>query len=275
MPKAQKGFYFQHDFHSQLTGISEAAYDRIAGAIARYYFDGTEPKRLKGMERNIFEGMRQRVEIARRKSEAQTGKKAGKGAKEAEPMSNLGGTYVEPRSNLGGTYQEPKTPRQVEPSSDLSIKSESESEKESTTAAAVVQGGGGMEIVGEKDGLARFLAHALKEWNNRFQTAYTAFPGDARRGLAEAFGAGHGPADVDRVLEVVATWEPRFRTPNAAFADGRFEQWLNRPEEKAPAVERPPETAECPECGHERAQITPGSPLYRCEECGITWRAAS
>ena len=255
--------YIQEDFWESISGLKRASQDRILGALVRlYYLDEKEPTGLNSGENAVFVALRERVIMGRNRSAA--GRKGGKQNASKQPSKRQAKRKQTAKQNASKT--EICSSR---------AESESEIEIESNTATAVLQGGGGMEIVGEKDGLARFLAHALKEWNNRFQTAYTAFPGDARRGLAEAFGAGHGPADVDRVLEVVATWEPRFRTPNAAFADGRFEQWLNRPEEKAPAVERPPETAECPECGHERAQITPGSPLYRCEECGITWRAAS
>jgi len=49
------------------------------------------------------------------------------------------------------------------------------------------------------------------------------------------------------------------------------DQWIE--EESEPAKKATPAVSPCPECDVLCSPLSDGSPLFRCESCGITWRA--
>ena len=116
-----------------------------------------------------------------------------------------------------------------------------------------------------------FVDSALIIWNNVTGQNLRRFPDSAIDGLLAAFQDGRTLDDVRDVAEHAMTWEPRYRTTHGAFANGRIEQWLNRPDSKRREAEHPSE-ADCPKCGETCEAINPG--MYRCKRCDITWRAS-
>ena len=120
------------------------------------------------------------------------------------------------------------------------------------------------------DGPADFVAESLVIWNNVTGSKLRRFPDNSVTGLVDAYNDGRTLDDIRSVVEHVMTWEPRYRTPNGAFAGGKIEQWINRPSEHEP--QRYPESSDCPECG----SATPVSNgICHCLKCGITFKANS
>jgi len=117
-----------------------------------------------------------------------------------------------------------------------------------------------------------FIDASLTIWNNVTGQNLRRFPDSSIDGLLAAFHDGRTLEDIRSVAEHAMTWEPRYRTPHGAFAEGRIEQWLNRPGDTRKEAEHPGE-ADCPKCGETCSAVNPG--MYRCDKCDITWRAAS
>ena len=63
------------------------------------------------------------------------------------------------------------------------------------------------------------------------------------------------------------------RANGQAITDWRIlaDQWIA--EESEPAKKATPAVSPCPECDVLCSPLSNGSPLFRCESCGITWRA--
>lgn len=97
---------------------------------------------------------------------------------------------------------------------------------------------GGEERGGdEEQGWIQLMGYAVRAYNERFGTDFPRFTIRAREGIKQAYADGRREEHVDKALRVAATWEERYRTPDAVFGD-KFEQWLARPE---PEEEKPPD----------------------------------
>ena len=164
------------------------------------------------------------------------------------------------------------------PSIPITTTTPSNSLQPTGSSSSDVIGGEGYQELPEsayrsQEDVGAFIDGALVIWNNVTGQNLRRFPDSSIDGLLAAFADGRTLDDVRAVAEVAMTWEPRYRTPHGAFAEGRIEQWLNRPGDSARKEAEHPSEADCPKCGEACAAINPG--MYRCGSCDITWRAAS
>ena len=134
--------------------------------------------------------------------------------------------------------------------------------KEKKVATATQKDGGGGEA----------LKSLLRSWNEVTGANMRSWPKRARDGILDALEHGRTIADLERCIELSLEWEPRYRTPTGVFADGRVEQWLNRPAGKPATAREWPAESPCPSCGGAGSLQTPG--IYRCAACGAVFKGA-
>lgn len=164
------------------------------------------------------------------------------------------------------------------PSIPITTTTPSNSLQPTSSSSSDVIGGGEYQELPEsayrsQQDAGAFIDGALVIWNNVTGQNLRRFPDSSIDGLLAAFSDGRTLEDIRSVAEHAMTWEPRYRTPHGAFAEGRIEQWLNRPGETRGKEAEHPGEADCPKCGETCSAVNPG--MYRCDECDITWRAAS
>lgn len=118
----KRGFFVQEDFWLAVRGCSRKVQGEVMGALALLFFEGEDSaESLKGTSQSLYYAMRERVLIARTKSNARGGDQKGnqKGNRKvdqnpillakSESESEIS-TYSSPISTLQPTMKEP-TPR--------------------------------------------------------------------------------------------------------------------------------------------------------------------
>lgn len=119
------GFYVQDDFWEAMEEQPAKVQDEVLGALARLFFTG-EASKLRGVSKALFVAFRDRVLIARKRSEA--GKSKARSNEDQNADQNGIKTPIKTESNPGTNEDQSGDQNR----SDL-LKSESESEKESKT----------------------------------------------------------------------------------------------------------------------------------------------
>ena len=213
------GFFIQDDYIDSMADMSKAEQNVFLGAIFRLYMTGvSEVDGIKSKAvRVAFNACKGRVISAR--------KEADRKAKQRDGAANDGGTNTGTDSGTnGGTNIGNALKREGE--GDREIEIEGEIVDVDVVPLAVYEGG---EIVSEPDGFPHFLAEVVKLFNATTGQAYTYPPVDVRQGILDAFKAGHTLDDVQKVMDDVRKWPRKMQTFSGVFANGKFEQHLNRP----------------------------------------------
>ena len=216
--------------------LSQRDREKLWRMVIEYVTCGVEPDET-GAAMAVFTAVRPSLDNNVARQEA--GKKGGRPRKTQKQNETKPESKTKANGKQTQKQNETKPESKTKPSPKANGKqtlrkteSEDEYEDEYITCNPTIaanstydDGGGG--------GFPKFKAEALKAYNAATGQNVMALPVDAEFGLRKAYDNGRTLSDVGRVLKVVAGWEPRFVTPNAAFGD-KFEQWLNKPE--APAL---------------------------------------
>ena len=222
--------------------LPRAEREKYYTSLIEFVAYGTEP-RLKGAALAVFTAIRPSLELS--KQRAANGSKGGSARKaKANQTAEQDGSKHE--ANRKQTRSKPQAntkqaPSKTEASEEANGQANSNSNSNSnlaianTTTAAAYDGEGfalgglGDEIVETPGGFPRFMARSMRAYNAATGQNVLALPVEAQMGLRQAYDNGRTIDDVEKVCRIVASWEPRYRTPKAAFGD-KFEQWLNREE---------------------------------------------
>lgn len=245
------GFYIQDDYYEAAQeSLTKREQELYWATLIRYYFNpdyDVSNERLPKAVRGMFGTVKGRIDRARQEAQ----RKRAKRGQSADSPRTVGGQSAD---TLRRTYTE----------------REGEKERDIDDVVVIETLYRGGEIGGEPEGFAHFQAGALKRFNAKTGQNYMGVTASSRQGMLDAFRAGRTLEDVDRVMDEVATWERKYQTLDAVWADGKFEKHLNRAEASKPVTH--PVEASCPRCGETCAAVNPG--MYRCKRCDITWRAS-
>lgn len=233
------GFYIQDDFWEACEELPEKTQDEVFGSLVRLFFKGDKEPDIKGTSKAMFVAFRDRVLIAKKRSEA------GK----SKPNQNDDQNGNKPESNDGGSESKPVAA------------------PESNDAPSAEQGGdktGGHLLKGERERkkgkekdlkepplppldecdneAAAFAVEALAAFNSITGQDVRDMPGDAWCGLRRVFDAGRTIDDVRAVVEKKnAEWKDdkrmaRFVRPSTLFGD-KFDEYLNQKDEGGSSAE--------------------------------------
>lgn len=114
------GFYIQDDFWEACEELPAKSQDEVFGALVRLFYTGDTNPDIKGVSKAVFIALRDRVLIAKKRSEA--GKSSGK--------QNNEQTEIKTESNANQTSHQTDEQSESKTEGHL-LKSESESEKKS------------------------------------------------------------------------------------------------------------------------------------------------
>ena len=220
------GFFIQDDYIDSMADMNRAEQNAFLGAIFRLYTTGVnESDSIKSkVVRAAFNSCEGRVISARKEAEKKNEQRGKNGDNPEETNGTHTGTKpgTDAGTNIGNAHiKEGEGEREVVGE----IEREVGTDVVDVVPLAVYEGG---EIVSEPDGFAHFMAESIKRFNAATGKNYLAAPAPARQGMLEAYRAGRTLDDVDRVMADVASWPKRMHTLNAVWADGKFEQHVNR-----------------------------------------------
>lgn len=220
----------QASWLEDLEGVPDTEQDMVLGNLVRAFFTGESMAgRFDGLLMNLYRHMER--EVLRMRAAALAGRKGGmkRAAKHATEHPSKGAAE--------------DTANQITNNEEL------------ITNAIAISGGDALKCL-------------LRAWNEKTGKDMRSWPKRARDGIEEALDNGRTVGELERCIDIAMTWEPRYRTPTGVFADGRVEQWLNRPKE--PGERGWPHEAPCPSCGGSATLQTPG--IYRCPSCGAVFK---
>ena len=182
----------------------------VAGALVEAFFTGrSQCSRFKGETLTTYMQLEERMFFSRMK--AMAGQKGGQAKPQAKQQA------------------EPEAEPEAEPKQTPKPKTTT-TEKVSIDDVVVIETlYRGDEIQDEPEGFPRFMAEVVKLFNATTGQAYTYPPVDVRQGILDAFKAGHTLDDVQKVMDDVKKWPRKMQTFSGVFANGKFEQHLNRP----------------------------------------------
>ena len=224
----EPGMYFQAEFMEAAASFPKEERDKIVAALVAYHFFGEIPEDTSGPVYALFIAYRDRIDMA--KNRCKNGSKGGKASKakaEAGDGQDASKPASKPASKTEAVLLKTKTKTKTK-----------DSTYNHTATAPLSEPMGGEERGGdEEQGWIQLMGYAVRAYNERFGTDFPRFTIRAREGIKQAYADGRREEHVDKALRVAATWEERYRTPDAVFGD-KFEQWLARPE---PEEEKPPD----------------------------------
>ena len=205
------GFYIQDDYYEAAQeSLTKREQELYWATLIRYYFNPSydvSNERLPKAVRGMFGTVKGRIDRARQEAQ----RKRAKRGQSADNPRTVGGQSAD---TLRRTYTEGEGERDIERDIDDVVVLET-----------LYKGG---EVGGEPEGFAHFLAESLKAFNAATGQNWMGVTAASRQGMLDAFKAGRTLDDVRRVMDEVATWEPRYQTLDAVWADGKFEKHLNR-----------------------------------------------
>ena len=231
------GFYIQDDFWEACEELPEKTQDEVFGSLVRLFFKGDKEPDIKGTSKAMFVAFRDRVLIAKKRSDA------GK----SKPNQNDDQNGNKPGSNESGSESKP------------------DASPESNDAPSAEQGAGktgGRLLKGESERkkgkdlkepplppldecdneAAAFAVEALAVFNSVTGQDVRDMPGDAWCGLRRVCDAGRTIDDVKAVIEKKnAEWKDdkrmaRFVRPSTLFGD-KFDEYLNQKDEGGSSAE--------------------------------------
>jgi hypothetical protein len=213
------GFFIQDDYIDSMADMTKAEQNVFLGAIFRLYMTGvSEADGIKSKAvRVAFNACKGRVISARKEADKKAKQRDGAADNEGTDTGTDAGTNG--GTNIGNALKR-------EGEGDREVEIEGDVYDDVVVPLAVYEGG---EIVSTPDGYPHFLAEVVKLFNAATGQAYTYPPVKVERGIREAFDAGHTLDDVRKVMDDVAKWPKNMQTFSGVFADGKFEQHLNRP----------------------------------------------
>ena len=216
------GFYIQDDYIDSMTDMNKAEQNAFLGALFRLYMTGAnEAGSIKSkVVRAALNSCKGRVLSARKEAEKKALQRKDKPEDETgtDTGTNEG---TNPGTNTGTVHI-----KEGEGEIEGVVEGDREVEKNDVVVPIAVYEGG--EIVSEPEGFAHFLAESLKAFNAATGQNWMGVTAASRQGMLEAFKVGRTLDDVNRVMDDVATWEPRYQTLNGVWAGGKFEQHINR-----------------------------------------------
>lgn len=198
----KRGFFVQEDFWLAVRGCSRKVQGEVMGALALLFFEGEDSAEcLKGTSQSLYYAMRERVLIARTKSNARGGDQKG---------------------NQKGNQK-------VDQSPILLAKSESESESEISTYSSPISAP--QPTKGAPTPRALFIGEALKVFTEVTGRACLIPSAEVSFDLTKIFDAGYSIGDVRMVCEQQqAEWgadpkRQKWLRPHTLFGE-KFEGYL-------------------------------------------------
>ena len=227
------GFYIQDDFWEACAELPEKTQDEVFGSLVRLFFKGDKEPDIKGTSKAMFVAFRDRVLIAKKRSEAGKSKPNQNDDQNGNKPESNGGdgeskpdAAPEPNDAAIGDQGEGKTGGHL-------LKGESERKKGKEKALKEPP----LPPMDECDNeAAAFAVEALAAFNAITGQDVRDMPGDAWCGLRRVFDAGRTIDDVKTVIEKKnAAWRdnPRmakFVRPSTLFGD-KFDEYLNQKDE--------------------------------------------
>ena len=231
------GFYIQDDFWEACEELPEKTQDEVFGSLVRLFFKADKEPDIKGTSKAMFVAFRDRVLIARKRSEAgkskpnqnddqnvnKTGSNGdgGEGKNDAAPEAN---------EASGGEQNEGKTEGRL-------LKGERKKGKEKDLKEPP------LPPLDECDNeAAAFAVEALAAFNAITGQDVRDMTGDAWCGLRRVFDAGRTIDDVRTVIEKKnAEWKDnprmvRYIRPSTLFGE-HFDEYLNQQDEGGSSAE--------------------------------------
>lgn len=198
----KRGFFVQEDYWLAVRGCSKKVQGEVIGALARLFFEGEDSaETLKGTSQSLYYAMRERVLIARTKSNARGGDQKG---------------------NQRGDQKVDRNPI-------LLAKSESESESEISTYSSPISTP--QPTKGSPTPRALFIGEALKVFTEVTGRACLIPSAEVSFDLTKVFDAGYSIDDVRMVCEQQkAEWgadpkRQKWLRPHTLFGE-KFEGYL-------------------------------------------------
>ena len=225
-----------------LQGLTMRQQNDILGALVRAFFTGdSQTEKLKGITRNIYVSLEEPVFFSRVKALA--GQKGG--VAKAQAKAKQTGKQTPSKALADGVADGKQTGKQTGKQKP-SLKENREKRIENIDSVLIVDTTLGVAQTHTiNDLISFFTSHGSTEQAARkFEQHYSAQGWKRANGLP------------------ITDWKPL------------AEMWIANDSQAAP-TQKPenPETANCPECGLACNPIASGSSLFRCNSCGITWRA--
>lgn len=223
------GFYIQDDFWEACEELPEKTQDEVFGSLVRLFFTSNDNPNIKGTSKAVFIAFRDRVSLARKRSDAgKTTPDQNDGKPDAKPKPKAQARKASKRDQKPNqTTDQTGDQNEGTPEDDL-LKSESESKEDLRRSP--------LPPLEECDNeAAAFAVEALSAFNAITGSDVRDMPGDAWCGLRRIFDAGRTIDDVRTVVEKKSTeWgdDPRmarFVRPSTLFGD-KFDEYLNQRE---------------------------------------------
>lgn len=225
------GFYFQDDFWEACEELSPTASkkdrDTAVAAIVAYYFTSDEPS-IKGAPKAIFIAFRDRIDMARKKSNA--------GKSNADQNEIKTAIKRESNENQNSNQNEIKTESNGQSNADQNeiksgchlLKRERESKSEKDHEEPPLP-----PFEDQNNESAAFAVEALSAFNEITESDIRDIRGDTWLGLRRIFDAGRTIDDVRSVIEKkYAEWKDdpkmaKFVRPSTLFGE-KFDEYLNQ-----------------------------------------------
>ena len=222
-----------------LQGLTMRQQNDILGALVRAFFTGdSQTEKLKGVTRNLYVSLEEPVFFSRMKALA--GQKGG--VAKAQAKAKQTGKQTPSKALADGIADGKQTGKQTGKQKP-SLKENRDKRIENIDSVLVVDTT--LEVAQThtiNDLISFFTSHGSTEAAARkFEQHYSAQGWKRANGLP------------------ITDWKPL------------AEMWIADDGQTAKATA--PAVMECPSCGREREAIKPGSPVFHCPSCVITWRA--